>query len=98
MSESQPSPAAPSAPPPPRRSFTEEVNREAVRLANERGNHSAVARDLEIVDRVLAHWKKCVEAGQAHPFPERGNPRDEELSKLQRENARLKAELEILVY
>lgn len=32
--------------PEPRRSFTEEFKREAVRLAIERGNVSAVARDL----------------------------------------------------
>ena len=96
MSEPQPLPAALSTPPPPRRTFTEEFKREAVRLANERGNLSAVARDLGIVESVLARWKKRVEDGQAHPFPGRGNPRDEELSKLQRENARLKEGVEIL--
>ena len=94
MSESQPLPTAPSTPL--RRTFTEEFKREAVRLANERGNLSAVARDLGIVDSVLARWKKRVEDAQAHSFPGRGNPRDEELSKLQRENARLKEEVEVL--
>ncbi len=97
MPESQPLPTAPStSSAPPRRTFTQEFKREAVRLATERGNLSAVARNLGIVDSVLARWKKRVEDGQAHPFPGRGNPRDEELSKLQRENARLKEEVEIL--
>ena len=96
MSDSQPLPAALSTPPPPRRTFTEEFKREAVRLANERGNLSAVARDLGIVDSVLARWKKRVEDAQARPFPGRGNPRDEELTKLQRQNARLKEEVEVL--
>ena len=41
MSESKSEPEA-------RRSFTEEFKREAVRLAIERGNVSAVARDLGI--------------------------------------------------
>ena len=39
--------------PVPRRSFTEEFKREAVRLAVERGNVSAVARDLGINESVL---------------------------------------------
>ena len=40
------------APPEPRRSFTQEFKREAVRLATERGNVSAVARDLGINESV----------------------------------------------
>ncbi len=44
--------------PQPRRSFTEEFKREAVRLATERGNVSAVARDLGINESVLNRWKR----------------------------------------
>ncbi len=40
------------------RSFTEEFKREAVRLAIERGNVSAVARDLGIEDSVLSSPSK----------------------------------------
>ena len=50
MSESQTEPE-------PRRSFTEEFKRDAVRLATERGNISAVARDLGIHESVLNRWK-----------------------------------------
>jgi len=85
MSESQP-----------RRSFTEEFKREAVRLAQERGNLSAVARDLGINDSILQRWKKRLEEGEQRPFPGQGNPRDEEMNKLQRELARVKEENEIL--
>ncbi len=88
--------------PQPRRSFTEEFKREAVRLSIERGNVSAVARDLGIHESVLNRWKRQVQQeGQqsgsgTRPFPGRGNARDEELAKIQRENARLKQENEIL--
>ncbi len=47
--------------PQPRRSFTEEFKREAVRLAIERGNVSAVARDLGINESVLNRWKRKVQ-------------------------------------
>jgi transposase len=88
--------------PEPRRSFTEEFKREAVRLATERGNVSAVARDLGIHESVLNRWKRRLQEEADHPgagtrsFPGRGNARDEEMTKLQRENARLKQENEIL--
>ena len=90
------------AQPEPRRSFTEEFKREAVRLAIERGNVSAVARDLGISESVLNRWKRQLqqEAQQSgpgnRPFPGSGNARDEELAKIQRENARLKEENAIL--
>ena len=86
----------------PRRSFPEEFQREAVRLAIERGNVSAVARDLGINESVLNRWKRQLQQEAEHPgsqnrpFPGKGNARDEEMIKLQRENARLKQENEIL--
>jgi transposase len=86
----------------PRRSFTEEFKREAVQLAIERGNVSAVARDLGINESVLNRWKRQLQQESERngpgtwPFPGRGNARDEEVTRLQRENARLKQENEIL--
>jgi transposase len=88
--------------PEPRRSFTQEFKREAVRLAIERGNVSAVARDLGINESVLNRWKRQLQqeaerpGSQGRPFPGRGNARDQEVAKLQRENARLKEENAIL--
>ena len=95
MAETEPRPE-------PRRSFTEEFKREAVRLAIERGNVSAVARDLGINESALNRWKRQLQQESerngpgTRPFPGRGNARDEEVSRLQRENARLKQENEIL--
>ncbi len=88
--------------PEPRRSFTEEFKREAVRLAMERGNVSAVSRDLGIHESVLNRWKRRLQqqaecpGSQSRPFPGNGNPRDGELAKLQRELGRVKEENEIL--
>jgi transposase len=88
--------------PQPRRSFTEEFKREAVRLAIERDNVSAVARDLGINESVLNRWKRQVQQeGQqsgsgSRPFPGTGNPRDEEMARLRRELARVKEENAIL--
>ena len=89
--------------PEPRRSFTEEFKREAVRLATERGNVSAVARDLGIHESVLNRWKRRLQqeteqrpGPDTRTFPGNGNPRDQEMAQLQRENARLKEENAIL--
>ena len=92
----------PQSHPEPRRSFTEEFKREAVRLAIERGNVSAVARDLGINESVLNRWKRQLQHEAQHPgassrpFPGKGNARDEEVAKLQRDLARVKQENEIL--
>ena len=79
-----------------RKAFTEEFKREAVRLAKERGNISAAARDLGISDNTLQTWKKQLEQTPENAFPGNGNPRDSETAALQRENRRLKEENEIL--
>jgi transposase len=79
-----------------RKAFTEEFKREAVRLAKERGNISAAARDLGISDNTLQAWKKQLEQTPDNAFPGKGNPRDTETAQLQRENKRLKEENEIL--
>jgi transposase len=92
-----------------RREFTEEFKREAVRLANERGNLCQTARDLGVHESVLGRWKRALAEESRAPAPVteqserslaafagKGNPRDEELAKLQREVRRLKEENEIL--
>jgi transposase len=82
-----------------RRTFTEEFKREAVRLAKESGNVAGTARDLGINESLLHHWKQRLSEAAAsaeQPFPGKGNPRDQELDRLQRENSRLKEENEIL--
>jgi len=41
-----------------RKSYTDEFKREAVRLAEERGNIAQTARDLGISDSSILYWKK----------------------------------------
>jgi transposase len=79
-----------------RKLFTEEFKRDAVRLAKERGNIAATARELGISDNTLHGWKLQFEREPDHPFPGNGNPRDPERARLQKEIARLKEENEIL--
>ena len=79
-----------------RKLYTEEFKREAVRLAKERGNIAQTARDLGISDNTLQGWKLQMDKTPENPFPGNGHPRDAELAQLQRENARLKEEVEIL--
>ena len=79
-----------------RKSYTEEFKREAIRLAKERGNLRAVARDLGISDNTLQAWKKQLQQTPENAFPGNGNTRDTETAQLQRENKRLKEENEIL--
>ncbi len=79
-----------------RKLFTEEFKRDAVRLAKERGHIAATTRELGIRDNTLPGWKLPFERKPNNPFPGNGNPRDPELTRLQKENARLKEEGEIL--
>ena len=79
-----------------RRVFTEEFKRDAVRLAKERGNTSAAARDLGINESLLSKWKHKLEAAPERPFPGHGHPQDLELAQMKRDLARLKEENEIL--
>ena len=76
--------------------YTEEFKREAVRLAQERGNIAQTARDLGVSDTSIISWRKQLQETPERPFPGYGNPRDAELAQLKRENARLKEENEIL--
>ena len=82
--------------PTPRKLYTEEFKRDAVRLAKERGNLSQTARDLGLCAPVLQRWKRALEQAPQRPFPGNGNPKDPDLARLERENARLREENEIL--
>ena len=79
-----------------RKHYAEEFKHEAVRLAKERGNISAAARDLGVSGNTLQTWKKQLERTPQNAFPGNGNPRDKETAQLQREFRRLKEENEIL--
>jgi len=79
-----------------RKSYTEEFKREAVALVEKGGNRSKVARDLGIHVSLLKKWQQKLIDHPDRPFPGKGNPQDEELHRLKKENARLKEEVEIL--
>jgi transposase len=83
-----------------RRTFTKEFKANAVELA-ERGDRSIpeIAQELGIAVNRIYRWRKQkqeAEAGGVKAFPGHGNPRDEELDRLRKENARLREANEIL--
>jgi transposase len=82
-----------------RQKFTPEFKREAVRLLQKAGKPAAaVARELGIPRNRLYKWAQDAERKGDQAFPGSGRPKasQDELSVLQRENARLKEENEIL--
>ena len=82
-----------------RRQFSCEFKREAVQLVLERGVSVAqAARDLDLHQTVLRRWvRQYCDAPEA-AFPGQGQlrPEDEEVRRLRREVAKLKAERDIL--
>lgn len=79
-----------------RREYTAEFKREAVRLAEERGNKSAVARELGIHLSMIRRWKQELQHKGEEAFPGKGTPHDEELARLRRELKRAQEENAIL--
>lgn len=82
----------------PKRVFSDEFKREAVRLAKERGNVEETARELGVHSTILHRWRRRLEtmAEREVAFPGHGNPKDPDVVRLERENSRLKEENEIL--
>lgn len=81
------------------RRFTKEFKLEAIRLAEESDKPvTEVARELGIRVNQIYKWKKQLEVKQDDAFPGHGKQlgQDAELTRLKRENARLKEENEIL--
>jgi len=82
-----------------RRKFSREFKLEAVKLVRERGvSVSQAARDLDLHENML---RKCVLEQTADPrsaFPGHGvlKPEQQEIERLRRELARMKAERDIL--
>ena len=78
-----------------RKTYSKEFKLEAVRLAQERG-FTQTARDLGINTNLIHKWRARLEQDGERAFPGQGNPRDEALAQLQRENKRLQEENAIL--
>ena len=77
-----------------RRKFDQEFKQEAVKLVVEGKRTVAdVARSLGVHENLLHKWKRQYEEDPQGSFPGKGRikPQDEELKRLQRENANLRA-------
>lgn len=82
-----------------RRKFSREFKLEAVKLVRERGVSAAqAARDLDLHENVLRKWVRDHDAGPGSAFPGHGvmKPEHQEIERLRRELARMKAERDIL--
>ena len=82
-----------------RRVFSREFELEAVKLMTERGGAVAqAARDLDVAQSVLRRWIRDVAADTRHAFPGHGQvrPEQQEIDRLRREVAKLRAERVIL--
>lgn len=80
-----------------RRKFSAEFKRGAVEQADHPGVSCAqVARELGIRDTLLTRWRREAKSQGPVAFAGTGTPRDEELTQLKRELARVKKERDFL--
>ncbi len=89
-----------------RKQYTVEFKREAVRLMTQNDLSAAeVARGLGVNPNLLGKWKRQLEVGQQvqvsgrngyGAFPGQGHAHDAEVARLQRENAALRMERDVL--
>jgi transposase len=81
----------------PRRQFTNEFKMDAVRLLeNSKKAVAVIASDLGVKPDQLYRWKREFQQPGKKSFTGNGNVRDEELTRLKKENAELRMEREIL--
>ena len=77
-----------------RRTYTKEFKESAIELCNSSGRSAkSVAEELGVHPTSLCGWlrtSKKEKAGGLKAFPGQGIPRDEELSRLRKENADLR--------
>jgi transposase-like protein len=82
-----------------RRKFTREFKLEAVRLIKDRGvSYARASEDLGVHPTQLREWAKKFADDPQQPFPGHGQqkPEQQEIARLRREVAKLKAERDIL--
>ena len=80
-----------------RKRYSAEFKREALRRANEPGvTDVLVAEELGINAQQLRRWRKAIERDGQQAFPGQGKSRDEEMTRLKRENAKLRQERDFL--
>ena len=81
-----------------RNKYTQEFKEEAVKLITEQGYQIAeAARNLGVNQTMLGRWKREIErGGEDNPGSQDGKAMQAELTRLRKENKRLKMEREIL--
>jgi transposase-like protein len=80
-----------------RRKFTTEFKKEAIRLLDTRRKGGReLEQELGLSVGQIYRWRKELRIDGKNAFPGNGNPRDEELAKLRKENAILREERDIL--
>lgn len=80
-----------------RRRFNKQFKIDAVRLLETSGKTATViAADLGITCDLLSRWKREMKDADEKAFTGHGNPRDEEIARLRKENADLRMERDIL--
>ena len=80
-----------------RRKYTRDFKVETVRFLESSGKSAReIEDDLGIGRGVIYRWKRELKDGNIRAFPGHGNPRDEELARLKKENAILREERDIL--
>jgi len=85
--------------PRPRSTYTAEFKLSAVKMITDQKRSVAeAARRLDVGETLLRAWRKAVLTGGGAAFPGHGNPApgDDELRRLRAENARLRAERDLL--
>ena len=81
----------------PRRQFTEEFKREAVRLILDEGKSiPSTARDLDLTESNLRIWVERARADRTHGKTGLTTAERDELARLRKENRQLRLEREIL--
>ena len=80
-----------------RRKYARQFKTDAVELLKRSGKTTKeIADELGIAYDILTRWRREFTEKDRKAFPGQGNPRDEELARLRKENADLKMEREIL--
>ena len=80
-----------------RRKYNKQFKIDAVNLLKSSGKTaSEIACDLGIRPEILSRWRRESEQEKIRVFPGHGNPRDEEIVRLKKENAELRMERDIL--
>jgi transposase len=82
-----------------RKKFDASFKREAVRLSESSGKRDrTLEKELGLYQGALRHWREELKADSEHAFPGTGHlkPLEEETRRLQRENAILREERDIL--